>query len=95
MAWRPDCLARNALAVHRPWRELSRAIVFNGGSLARFLNTSWKLASAWLDDPPAWQTIGGDRPRVAEMRKIRLNGLRDLQVQTANCETLSSEQVKA
>jgi hypothetical protein len=46
------CLDLGIMPADPLWRELQRAIMYNGGCIARFLKTSWKLASAWLDDLP-------------------------------------------
>jgi hypothetical protein len=46
------CLDLGIVPADPLWRELQQAIMFNGGSLARLFNASWKLASAWMDDLP-------------------------------------------
>ncbi len=35
------------------WRELSLAIIENGGNLATLFKDTWKRVSTWLIDPPA------------------------------------------
>jgi hypothetical protein len=46
------CLDLGIVPADPLWRELSRAIIFNGGCLVRFFRASWKLASAWMADVP-------------------------------------------
>jgi hypothetical protein len=46
------CLDLGIVPADPLWRELQQAIISNGGSFVRWFNTSWKLASAWMDDLP-------------------------------------------
>jgi hypothetical protein len=46
------------------WRELSLAIIENGGNLATLFKDTWKRVSMWLIDPPAAVHAAGPAPHL-------------------------------
>ena len=46
------------------WRELSLAIIDNGGNLATLFKDTWKRVSVWLTNPPAAGHHAGPPPHL-------------------------------